>query len=193
MGNNDFHNLQQLFNTGNTIMTANQKSSCNKNRPSNVNVPNGNLNMNTAMANNNASINNNNSNGKSPFSFSFLPPSNQTATNPLSPMNLPSMAANTNNNNNNTNNNNNASMLTSPSISNQSHGSFSLDHTTTATNTNPLDSRNNSSNANQMMNQSIAGSQNPVQHQQQQQFNSMLSQSRHLPFPYNLNNFHRNY
>lgn len=186
MGNNDFHNLQQLFNTGNNIMTANQKSSCNKNRPPNASLPNGNLNINTAMANN--ATNNNNNNGKSPFSFPFLSPTNQTAANPLSPINLPSMSGNS------TCNNNNPSMLASPSISNQSHGGgFSLDRTSTATNNSPLESRNNSTNPNQMMNQSNSGSQNPSQQQQQQQLNSMLSQSRHLPFPYNLNNFHRNY
>lgn len=192
MGNNDFHNFQQLFHTGNNIMATNQKSSCNKNRPPNVSLPNGNLNLNTAMANNATNNNNNNNNnGKSPFSFPFLSPSNETATNPLSPIDLPSMAGNSSINNNN--NNNNASMLISPSISNQSHGGFSLDRTSIATHNNPLESRNNSSNPNQMMNQSISGSQNPSQQQQHQQLNSMLSQSRHLPFPYNLNNFHRNY
>lgn len=189
MGHNDFHSLQQLFNTGNIMMTANQKSSCNKNQTPNVSSPNGNLNMNTV----NNATNNNNNNGKSPYSFPFLSPSNQTATNPLSPINLPSMAGNNNNTNNNINNN--ASILTSSSISNQSHGGFSSDHTATTTNNNPSESRNNISNANQMMNQSISGTHNPLQRQQQQQqqLNSMLSQSRHLPFPYNLNNFHRNY
>lgn len=43
-------------------------------------------------------------------------------------------------------------------------------------------------NNNQMNNQSNTG-----QNQTQQQITSMLSHSRHLPFPYNLNNFHRNF
>lgn len=177
MGNNDFHNLQQLFNNsgGNsqhhTTVNTTKTNACNKPRPSN-----GNLNNSTnVMATNNT--------GKQQsFSYPFLPSSNQTATtNPMSSLNLPSSMAS----------NNNASMLNqTPTQQMPQHSGFTLERATAANNT--LESRNNNNN-NQMMNQSISGQNPSQQQQQQQQLNSMLSHSRHLPFPYNLNNFHRNY
>lgn len=104
--------------------------------------------------------------------YPFLPPPNQTlsAQNPLSPTNstiLPSAMTN-------------PSAMSTQSSTMQNVRAFSMDRVTGST----LES-----NTNQISNQSNSTDQSATQ-----QHNSMISPTRHLPFPYsNLNNYHRNF
>lgn len=126
-------------------------------------------------AGNNSAVNNNG--GKSfQMPYPYLPPPQSqplTAQNPLSPSNSsmlqPTMS-----------NQSNLSVAQQQSMGN-ARNSFSLERVAGT----QLESNNN-----QTSNQSNSTDQSSVQ----QQHNSMLSPTRHLPFPYsNLNNYHRNF
>lgn len=135
---------------------------------------------------------NNNSAAKNHVPNMNLPNGNNTTTNqsgkqyPMQKYPLHSAASNPMTNNMPTNSAQMSNSSTAIPPPPSSSSSSSLEHQHNRLNVAhgyPMERNNN-----QMANQSNAG-----QNQTHQQINSMLSHSNHLPFPYNLNNFHRNF